>query len=130
MGIPQTAVRAATAVIEDLGGSSRADGSSRREGASTTSPLPVRSPARSDRNPPNALDAERGVLGSVLTDPVVMAEALEVLPSPESFYDRRHRLIYGAMVRVYERGEAPDVVNVAAELERAGDLEEAGGSPT
>ena len=74
---------------------------------------------------PYDLDAERAVLGSILIDPAAISDVMETL-RPEHFYRKAHGLIYSAMLTIYERGDAPDVVMVAAELNSY--LDEAGGS--
>jgi hypothetical protein len=66
------------------------------------------------------LGAERAVLGSVLIDGSAVADALEHV-GPDDFSTPEHRAIFGAMVRLYERGERPDVVAVNVEMAGAGD---------
>lgn len=78
-----------------------------------------------DRLPPHDIDAERAVLGSVLTDHTAMIEVMEVV-TPADFSDPKHALIFGAMLTLYERGLEADVVTVAGELNSH--LEEAGGA--
>ena len=55
------------------------------------------------------LGAERAVLGSVLIDGPAVADALEHVQA-DDFSTPEHRATFGAMVRLYERGERPDVV--------------------
>jgi DnaB-like helicase N terminal domain/AAA domain len=78
-----------------------------------------------DRLPPHDLEAERAVLGSVLTDQSAIAEVLDFL-HPDDFYRPAHQVIFGAMVSLYEQGKAADVVTLAAELNSH--LEDVGGS--
>ncbi len=78
-----------------------------------------------DRLPPNDIDAERAVLGSVLIDHGALCEVMEFLHA-EDFYKPAHGLIYGAMLALYERGLAADVVTVADQLNSH--LESAGGA--
>src|SRR5881394_1087098 len=62
------------------------------------------------------LEAERVVLGAVLTygrEP--MAEAAQHLEA-RHFGEKRHALIFDAALRIFERGDAVDVVTVRAEL--------------
>ena len=77
--------------------------------------------------PPQDLDAERGVLGSIL----LMNEALDevtALLSPEHFYSNPHRVMYAAILRMHDKGvRGIDPVTLADELIRTRDLEEAGG---
>ena len=80
--------------------------------------------------PPQNLEAETGVLGAILfaeeaLDPIL----IDIRLRPEDFYRERHRLIYKAIMRLKDRPEpgAVDVLTVSEELDRAGELEEAGG---
>lgn len=78
--------------------------------------------------PPHDLDAERAVLGAILISErslygLVIEEGLKA----EHFYDARHRLIYEAMLALYDESEAVDSVTVCDRLRRSGKLEEAGG---
>jgi len=72
---------------------------------------------------PHNLEAERAVLGAILLEPVRIPRAIELL-TPEEFYKEGHRKIYAAMVRLFEQSEPADVLTVAEELKRAGELEE------
>ena len=46
--------------------------------------------------PPQSLDTEKAILGSILKDPEGISKALEVIDSPEHFYNRRHQKIFSA----------------------------------
>jgi hypothetical protein len=71
------------------------------------------------------LDSERAALGSVLLDHSAIVDVMDLV-HVQDFYDPRHRLIYGAMLSLYERGIAADAVTVASELNSHCD--EAGGA--
>lgn len=77
--------------------------------------------------PPQSLEAERGVLGSLLMDPSTLPKALEIL-QPSDFYWDIHQLIYKAILSLESRSEPVDLVTVAEELRRQGQLEKVGGS--
>ena len=79
-----------------------------------------------DRMPPQDIQAEQAVLGSIFLDPEEINNAMEVLEAKD-FYQRRHQLIFSAMVALFDRGEAIDVVTLKAELERNNALENVGG---
>jgi replicative DNA helicase len=79
--------------------------------------------------PPHNLEAERAVLGCILLEPAILARALEML-TPDEFYKDAHRKIYAAMQRCFDKSEAADVLTVAEELRRAGELDEVGGPAT
>ena len=79
--------------------------------------------------PPQALDAERSVLAAMLLDTEAIGRAVEAL-APEVFYRTAHQKIYEAILALYERNEKPDLVTLAEELRKRGDLEAIGGPPT
>lgn len=75
--------------------------------------------------PPNAIDVEAQVLGSLLLDPnaIYRIEGLE----PEAFYSGSHRQIYQAMLEQHNSGEPIDMVGVCQKLHDRGLLEKVGG---
>lgn len=79
-----------------------------------------------NRIPPHSLEAEQSVLGSVFLDPETVVNVLEYLEAID-FYKKSHQLIFDAIVRLYNRNEAIDVVTLANELENKGQLENVGG---
>ncbi|MGI6547413.1 MAG: replicative DNA helicase [Bacillota bacterium] len=79
-----------------------------------------------DRVPPQNLEAEQSVLGSMLLEREAVLKAMELI-RPGDFYREAHRIIYEAMVRVSEQGDAIDTITVSAELQRRGLLEDVGG---
>ncbi|HEX7495469.1 MAG TPA: DnaB-like helicase N-terminal domain-containing protein, partial [Candidatus Limnocylindrales bacterium] len=80
-----------------------------------------------DRLPPQSLDSEQAVLGSILIDRDAIVEIADFL-HPEDFYRQAHGRVYTAMLDLFERNEPIDVVTVAEGLERAGELEAIGGA--
>jgi len=76
--------------------------------------------------PPQALDAETAVLGAMLLDKDAIARALEILDD-KCFYASQHAKIFDAMVTLYDRNEAVDLITVAEELRKGNDLEAVGG---
>ena len=79
-----------------------------------------------DRLPPQNIEAERSVLGSLLIDPGGYTKISGSL-RPEDFYRHSHRRMFEAIRALGERNEPPDFVTVCEELERMQALEEAGG---
>jgi replicative DNA helicase len=87
-------------------------------------------PDASGKLPPQNLEAETSVLGAILlTEQALDGILIDVKLKPDDFYRERHRLIFRSMIRLKEKPEPEpiDVVTVAQDLERAGELEEAGG---
>lgn len=78
------------------------------------------------RIPPQALDAEMAVLGSMMLDKDALQDALEIL-RPEHFYKDAHQLIFAVMQALADRNQAVDIVTVVEELKRQKALTKAGG---
>lgn len=77
--------------------------------------------------PPQNLEAEMGVLGSILLMHEAIDEVGDVL-RPDYFYADRHQKIYAAIIGLYENGvRGIDAVTVAEELDRRKQLDEIGG---
>ena len=76
--------------------------------------------------PPHDLEAEQAVLGSMLTDKDAVISSIEVL-KPESFYREDNRLIYEAILNLYNNSEPIDIITLKSELESTGKFEQVGG---
>jgi len=79
-----------------------------------------------DRIPPNNLEAEMAVLGSILVDREMMSAVSEIL-SPADFYAHVHETIFLALVQLYERGQPLDKITLGEELRNRSLLEKVGG---
>ncbi len=77
------------------------------------------------RTPPNNLDAEKSVLGSILLDNEVYP-SLEGTLTAEHFYKEGHRKVWRAIERLFRRSEPMDLVTLTEELRQTGDLEAVG----
>ena len=77
--------------------------------------------------PPQNLDAEMSLLGAVLIDEEVLADITEHV-KPKDFYDKRHAVIFDAMMRLYEKNKPVDLLTLTDELKRKKELETIGGS--
>jgi replicative DNA helicase len=80
-----------------------------------------------ERVPPQNLEAEQSVLGSMLLDRDAIARVVESL-RPEDFYRDLHRTIYTAMLELFERGEPVDLITITNKLAGIGKLEDIGGA--
>jgi len=80
-----------------------------------------------ERIPPQNLEAEQGVLGSMLLDRDAIAKVVELI-RPEDFYRDAHRRIYEAIADLFERGEPVDLITVTDRLRNKGQLEDVGGA--
>ena len=80
-----------------------------------------------ERVPPQNLEAEQGVLGSMLLDRDAIARAIEGLRA-DDFYRDAHRVIFQSMVELFERGEPVDLITVTNRLAANGKLDDVGGA--
>ena len=75
---------------------------------------------------PQALEIERAVLGALLIDKDAYSVVCEIL-RPESFYEPRNQIVYEAIQQLSMSEQPVDVLTVAEQLARTGQLEEIGG---
>ncbi|NLC52172.1 MAG: replicative DNA helicase [Firmicutes bacterium] len=80
----------------------------------------------SDRLPPQNLEAEKSVLGSMIIEEEAILTAAEIL-KPEDFYREANRELFATMVALADRGEPVDVITLAEDLSRRQKLESVGG---
>ena len=75
---------------------------------------------------PNNLEAEQALLGCLLIDNDTQTDVLDKL-SQDDFYQESHKLIIGAMKKVFNARKPVDLVTLADQLEADKELEKAGG---
>lgn len=80
-----------------------------------------------ERIPPQDLVAEQSVIGSMLLDKNAIVKVVEKV-QPDSFYRDAHRVIYEAILDLFDKGEPIDLITLTNALRRAGKLEDVGGS--
>ncbi len=78
------------------------------------------------RLPPQHLESEQALLGSILIRTDALYEISDALRA-ESFYAEKHRLIYEAMLDLQSKREPIDLLTLATRLEERGQLESIGG---
>ena len=76
--------------------------------------------------PPNDVEAEQAVIGSMLTDRDAVISAIEVLKE-EDFYREDNKTIYEAILNLYNRSEPIDIITLKAELTSMGMFYKIGG---
>lgn len=76
--------------------------------------------------PPNDIEAEQAVIGSMLTDKDAVIAAIEVL-KPEDFYREDNKTIYTAILSLYNRAEPVDIITLKSELSSMGKFDSVGG---
>ena len=81
------------------------------------------------KKPPQNLEAEACVIGSILLDNDVMGLVEQIL-SAEDFYDHAHKRLYETAVQLFREGKAADAVTVKDRLQATGSFDEIGGMDT
>jgi len=76
--------------------------------------------------PPQNIEAEQSVLGSLMLDKNAIIKVADIL-APGDFYRKIHNIIFEAMIDLYGKGEPIDLLSIANRLEERGQLEEIGG---
>ena len=76
---------------------------------------------------PQNIEAECGVLGSIIIDPEAIVQVAEFL-FPDDFYRDAHRTIYEVIIQLYEQRQPADFITICDELERRNKLEDVGGA--
>jgi len=76
--------------------------------------------------PPQNLEAEASLLGAILIDTDAIVKIADTI-TPDDFYDQKHARIYEALVALYEKRSAIDVLTLADHLKGTGFLEMVGG---
>lgn len=79
------------------------------------------------RVPPHNNDAEVATLGAILLDSPAVPRVVDYV-RPEDFYRQAHAHIFRAILKLWDRGESIDLITVTNELQKAGELERAGGA--
>jgi len=74
-----------------------------------------------------SIEAEAGVLGSIILDPDCIPKVLPRLPRSEAFFKAEHRIIFDALVKLYIAGTPIDAISLRTELKRQNKLEKVGG---
>ncbi|HVK07805.1 MAG TPA: replicative DNA helicase [Gemmataceae bacterium] len=81
-----------------------------------------------DRLPPQSIEAERSVLGSMLRDNAVINDVLQHIRA-ENFYLDAHQKIFAATVQIYNDGHPVDLLILSDKLSQLKQLEDVGREP-
>jgi len=81
---------------------------------------------QSDKLPPQNIDAEQSLLGSLMLDKNAVIRVADVLKTGD-FYRQAHNIIFDAMLDLYKKGEPIDLLSLNGRLEDRKQLEETGG---
>ncbi len=80
-----------------------------------------------DKIPPQSIEAEKGILGSLMLDKSSASKVADFL-SPKDFYKQNHQKIYEACLFLFKKNEPIDVLSVSNRLNEMKKLEDIGGS--
>ncbi len=78
------------------------------------------------RVPPNAIEAEKALIGGLMLDRQAIAKAMEVVDE-DSFYQEKHRLIFATIIDMFDKAITVDIVTLSDELRARKVLEKIGG---
>src|SRR3990167_6297895 len=79
-----------------------------------------------NRVPPQSIEAEQSVLGSLLLDRDAIIKIADLITA-DDFYDDRHRVIYLAVLALYDERASIDILTVSNKLDEGHSLEKIGG---
>ncbi len=79
------------------------------------------------RVPPQSVDSEKAVLGSIMLRPGAIHEINDII-NTDSFYASKHSLIYKTMLELSSKGDPIDILSVTHKLTEKGLIEQVGGS--
>lgn len=77
--------------------------------------------------PPQSLDAEAAVLGSMLSDREACDAVLSIINNADNFYSAVHRKIFNTIVAIEQSNFPVDIITLSDELKKKEMLEEIGG---
>ena len=78
------------------------------------------------RVPPQNIDSEKALLGSIMLKPDILNEITTII-SPDSFYAEKHRMIYKAIFELFGKNEPIDLLSVSSKMKEKKQLEQIGG---
>jgi replicative DNA helicase len=81
-----------------------------------------------DREPPCSIEAEMALLGSMILDPRVITDAVNIVKAPEYFYKEPHGLLFLHITALFDKHAALDLVMLDERLKKHGASETTGGA--
>lgn len=79
------------------------------------------------RIPPQSLEAESALLGSVMLRPEAMYEIIDII-NPRSFYADKHKIIFETMLELFSKGVPIDLLSLSNKLKDKNLIEQVGGN--
>ncbi len=83
-------------------------------------------PSAAGKLPPQAIELEEAVLGSLLIDRNALSKVIDIL-TPETFYTESHQAIFTTVKDLFADSQPVDILTVAQLLRKNGNLERIGG---
>ncbi|UCB57300.1 MAG: replicative DNA helicase [Candidatus Omnitrophota bacterium] len=80
-----------------------------------------------EKVPPQSLEAEIAVLGSMLIEEDAISQGVEIV-KPSFFYRDAHQKIFQAIIDLYSLNKPVDLVTLTEELKKRGSLDDIGGA--
>ncbi|MGM0568029.1 MAG: replicative DNA helicase [Elusimicrobiota bacterium] len=80
-----------------------------------------------EKLPPQNIEAEMSVLGSMLIEEEAVLKCIDLLDA-EAFYRTQHKLVFKAISAIFQKSEAVDIVTVSDELQKRNELSSIGGA--
>jgi replicative DNA helicase len=77
--------------------------------------------------PPQNIEAERALLGSMMIEKEAILEAINIVDK-DSFYENAHSKLFQVIISLYDKNKAVDIVTVSEELKKLNLLEAVGGA--
>lgn len=99
-----------------------------KTGTSSSQTAPQNPHSVAAKLPPQNIEAEQSLLGSLLIDKDAIAEVAETLRPGHFYKTDQHGLIYGAILELFEKREPIDLITVTERLKQTGSLDRVGGS--
>src|SRR5258706_3297951 len=79
------------------------------------------------RIPPQSLEAEMALLGSIMLRPEALYDISEIITA-DSFYSEKHRIIFETMMELFVKRSPIDLLSVSSRLKEKGWLDQIGGN--
>lgn len=79
------------------------------------------------RIPPNNIDSERALLGSIMLRPEAIHEIMDIIKA-DAFYAEKHRIIFQSMGELFSKNEPIDLLTLSARLTEKNQLDQTGGT--
>lgn len=80
------------------------------------------------RVPPQDIVAEKSLLGAIMISDTILPEILTII-KPRDFYEKRHQIIFQAIIDLYDQHKPVDLLTLTNELKKQKLLKEIGGAP-